>query len=174
MKKILLSVILITFASIYFGGYDYHNENDYDTDYYEYNNENDYYTDYYGYNNEDDELYDKYYSDNSPNNYEINKESGSSAIFGIGITSPLLGEEDNIYINNRKYTRQISGINILLGFTNRKYIGKRLPENGGSFYVEYGTFGFILPYVGLGMDLRLESAIIGIGFPDIFHINMSF
>lgn len=117
----------------------------------------------------------------TPQNYQqqFNEKTvtniNSSLNLGIGLTSPIIGTTNNIFINDKKFTKNLSGINWMLGFTKRNYFGDGLPTNGGSLYWEFGTVAIIVPYLGLGYDLRLGSAIvIGIGFPDVFHVNLAF
>ncbi len=95
--------------------------------------------------------------------------------FGMGLSTPLIGTNHDVYRNGEKYTDKVTGFNIMLGYTWRNYLGNGLPVKGGAFYTELFTMAFIVPMVGAGYDYRFnESFVVGVGFPDILHGSISF
>lgn len=95
---------------------------------------------------------------------------------GFGLTTPIYGTYHNLLIGGKEYTKKVTGINWLMGYTWRTYSGNGLPkEKGGAFYFEFYTMSLIVPFVGAGYDYRIsENALIGVGFPDIIHGSIFF
>jgi len=97
-------------------------------------------------------------------------------MFSLGFTSPIYGKFHNVYYGNQIYTKKITGINWLFGYTWRTYSGLGLPQKkGGAFYFEIYTVAIFVPFVGAGYDYRFEeNFLLGVGFPDIIHAGISF
>ncbi len=94
--------------------------------------------------------------------------------FGLGISTPLIGTNHDIYRGNEKFTTKTTGFNICLGYTWRTYMGDGLPTNGGALYYEFFTMALIVPMVGVGYDYRIgDNFMIGVGFPDMIHGSIS-
>lgn len=165
MKKIILIILLVISTTFIFG--DNYNENK-------------------NTQKQDININIQNYPDNSSNNNMNNNNINnnmdeyitnmdSSFVIGFGTTTPLIGAADNVYYKNVKYTKNLTGINPLIGFSKRVYFGNGLPENGGEFYWEIGTVVILVPYIGIGYDFRLEDTlIIGLGIPDLLHIAFTF
>jgi len=94
---------------------------------------------------------------------------------GFGLTTPIIGTYKEISIAGKKYTKSVTGINSMIGFTSRNYLGDGLTANGGTGYFEIGTLFMFVPFVGVGYDYKIgENIIIGAGFPDMLHMSMAF
>src|SRR5690554_1145769 len=56
---------------------------------------------------------------------------------GFGISSPIYGTEHNVIRNGEVFTEKLTGINWVLGYTWRHYVGDGLPQVGGALYWEF-------------------------------------
>ena len=114
------------------------------------------------------------------NTEELKKELGiqkdvTAAGFGIGITTPIFGTYHDIVDGNTRYTKSMTGINMMFGFTRRNYLGEGLPTNGGAGFFEFGTIMFFVPFAGIGYDYKVsENFLIGTGLPDVLHFSIKF
>lgn len=100
-------------------------------------------------------------------------EAQSSSVFSLGITSPIFGTATNKYYGQEKFTTRLMGINWLLGFTVRNYLGQGLPTNGGSLYFDYGTVAILVPFLGIGYSHRVNGNLtLNIGIPE--GLSLSF
>lgn len=93
---------------------------------------------------------------------------------GLGISTPLYGTEHNVVRNGQVFTEKLTGINLMMGYTWRHYLGDGLPEKGGALYWEFMTIALFVPMVGAGYEYRFNDAIrIGVGFPDMVSVRIS-
>lgn len=94
-------------------------------------------------------------------------QAQSDTVFSLGITSPIFGTASNVYYGQDKFTTKLTGINWLLGYTFRNYLGQGLPANGGQIYFDFGTIAILIPYVGFGYSYRIDNNFtINVGIPE--------
>ena len=93
---------------------------------------------------------------------------GSQQVTGFGVTTPIVGKAKYKEINGEFYTTEMSGLNLMMGYTSRTYFGNGLPADGGAGYFEYGTMVLIAPYIGVGYTYRInKSFFIDVGVPNV-------
>lgn len=80
----------------------------------------------------------------------------------FGLFDPFIGNCTNVLIDGKVYTQKVTGINLLLGYTWKNYIGNGLPLNepGGCAYYSLGTVCFFVPMANIGYDYRFSEGVV--------------
>lgn len=92
----------------------------------------------------------------------VNLQVQSTTNLSLGLFDPIIGHCSNVLIDGNVYTQKVTGINILLGYTWKNYIGDGLPVNeaGGCAYYSLGTMFFIIPMANIGYDYRFSDSFV--------------